>query len=251
MPSKPDFHQTIDPAILYFGTPVVIISTENEDGTYNLAPMSSAWWLHDRCMLGLAKNAKTWSNLLRTGQCVLNLPTEDMVSYINLLAKTTGVEDIKPGKAAMGYTYVKDKFNLSGLHPVESCMIRPPRILECPIQMEAVLVASHDMRSDLAVEQRTASAIEVKVIQVHVKQSVQLAGQINKIDPDKWRPLIMSFQNFYGLSSRSGDSKLATIDEEMYRTVKRQCNSRSPDASSKPAEPNLTAIAKVGNVAAL
>ena len=32
----------IEPAILYFGTPVVLIGTCNEDGSYNLAPMSSA-----------------------------------------------------------------------------------------------------------------------------------------------------------------------------------------------------------------
>lgn len=36
-------HQ-IEPAILYFGTPVVLIGSTNEDGSFNLAPMSSAWW---------------------------------------------------------------------------------------------------------------------------------------------------------------------------------------------------------------
>ena len=35
----------IEPAILYFGTPVVLIGTCNEDGSCNLAPMSSAWWV--------------------------------------------------------------------------------------------------------------------------------------------------------------------------------------------------------------
>ncbi len=34
-------HQ-IEPAILYFGTPVVLICSTNEDGSYNLAPMPSA-----------------------------------------------------------------------------------------------------------------------------------------------------------------------------------------------------------------
>lgn len=34
-----------EPHILYLGTPVVLISTVNEDGTHNLAPMSSAFWL--------------------------------------------------------------------------------------------------------------------------------------------------------------------------------------------------------------
>ncbi|MFT6581788.1 MAG: flavin reductase (DIM6/NTAB) family NADH-FMN oxidoreductase RutF [Alphaproteobacteria bacterium] len=29
----------IDPAILYWGTPVVLVSTVNEDGAPNLAPM--------------------------------------------------------------------------------------------------------------------------------------------------------------------------------------------------------------------
>ncbi len=35
-------HLTVEPKIFYFGTPVVLISTVNEDGTANLAPMSSA-----------------------------------------------------------------------------------------------------------------------------------------------------------------------------------------------------------------
>jgi len=30
--------------VLYFGTPVVLISSRNEDGCANLAPMSSAFW---------------------------------------------------------------------------------------------------------------------------------------------------------------------------------------------------------------
>lgn len=38
-------HMAIEPSILYFGTPVVLLSTENEDGSFNLAPMSSAWAL--------------------------------------------------------------------------------------------------------------------------------------------------------------------------------------------------------------
>ncbi|MEH2593410.1 hypothetical protein V1278_000323 [Bradyrhizobium sp. AZCC 1577] len=61
----------IEPAILYFGTPVVLIGSTNEDGSFNLAPMSSAWWVGWRCMLGLAANSKTTENMIRTGECVL------------------------------------------------------------------------------------------------------------------------------------------------------------------------------------
>src|SRR5215831_12794884 len=38
-------HLSVEPAILYLGTPVVLISSINEDGSPNLAPMSSAFWL--------------------------------------------------------------------------------------------------------------------------------------------------------------------------------------------------------------
>src|SRR5579875_602357 len=63
---------TTNPAILYFGTPVVLVSSLNADGSANLAPMSSAWWLGWRCMLGFGARSATPQNILRTGECVLN-----------------------------------------------------------------------------------------------------------------------------------------------------------------------------------
>jgi hypothetical protein len=41
--------------------------------------------------------------------------------------------------------------------------------------------------------------IEVRIIRVHVHSSILMAGESNRIDPDLWRPLIMSVQRFYGL----------------------------------------------------
>jgi hypothetical protein len=52
---------------------------------------------------------------------------------------------------------------------------------------------------------------------VHVADAVRLPGHLNRIDPDRWRPLIMSFQQFYGLSDRVQTSTLAEIPEEAYR----------------------------------
>ena len=41
----------------------------------------------------------------------------------------------------------------------------------------------------------------------------------NRVDPDKWQPLIMSFQEFYGLSPRKAhESRLAEIPERLYRS---------------------------------
>jgi flavin reductase (DIM6/NTAB) family NADH-FMN oxidoreductase RutF len=44
----------IHPSILYFGTPVVLITTRNPDGSANITPMSSAWALADRVVIGLS-----------------------------------------------------------------------------------------------------------------------------------------------------------------------------------------------------
>ncbi len=65
-----------EPAILCFGTPVVLLSTVNEDGSYNVAPMSSAFWLGWRCILGLAAVSQTPINVLRTRKIVLNLASQ-------------------------------------------------------------------------------------------------------------------------------------------------------------------------------
>src|SRR6476659_1189975 len=93
----------IEPAILYFGTPVVLIGSTNEDGSFNLAPMSSAWWVGWRCMLGLASNSKTTENMLRTGECVLNLPSSELVGAVDRLARTTGSNPPPAGKIKRGY----------------------------------------------------------------------------------------------------------------------------------------------------
>lgn len=82
-------HVTIEPSILYLGTPVVLISTQNEDGTANLAPMSSAFWLGWRCILGLQTASQTPQNMIRTGQCVLNLTSAAQADAVNRLARLT------------------------------------------------------------------------------------------------------------------------------------------------------------------
>ena len=91
-------HSAIDPANLYWGTPVVLISTLNEDGSANIGPMSSAFWLSDRCILGLDASSQTTKNLLQTRECVLNLASDDMAAPVNALSKTTGTEDMPAHK---------------------------------------------------------------------------------------------------------------------------------------------------------
>ena len=111
-------HRVSEPAILYFGTPVALISTQNEDGSANLAPMSSIFWLGWRGVLGLDATSKTTENMLRTGECVLNLPSVENVIAVDRLARLTGRNPVPEAKQARGYSYEKSKFETAGLTPM-------------------------------------------------------------------------------------------------------------------------------------
>jgi flavin reductase (DIM6/NTAB) family NADH-FMN oxidoreductase RutF len=213
-------HTVIDPAILYFGTPVVLVSSQNADGSANLAPMSSAWWLGRSCMLGFGARSHTPANVLRTGQCVLNLPSAAMVRAVDRLARTTGSDPVPPHKLAMGYRHVRDKFGAAGLTPLPSDRVAPPRVAECPVALEATLQAVHPLAVRDDDRRGALVALEVRIVRVHVHESIRLAGHDDRIDPDLWRPLIMSFQHFYGLGERLHPSRLAEIPEPMYRPRK-------------------------------
>ena len=211
-------HMKSEPSILYFGTPVVLISTLNEDGTYNLAPMSSAFWLGWRCILGLAAGSKTPQNMIRTGECVLNLPSVEEVAAVNRLARTTGSNPVPEGKVRKGYRFEPDKFGIAGLTPVASETVAAPRVRECPVQLEAIVEATHRVAEDDSAQRGHIVCIEVRIQRVHLEESILMSGEFNRIDPDKWRPLIMSFQEFYGLGPRLQDSTLGQIPESLYRS---------------------------------
>lgn len=210
-------HSPIDPAILYFGTPVVLVSSENADGSANLAPMSSAWWLGRSCMLGFGARSHTPANILRTGQCVLNLPSVHQAAAVDRLARTTGSDPVPPHKQAMGYRHERDKFAIAGLTALNSDVVRPPRVAECPVHLEATLEAVHPLA--VRDEQRRGGlvALEVRVVRVHVEDALRLAGHTDRIDPARWRPLLMSFQRFFGMGDEVHPSRLAEIPESAYR----------------------------------
>src|SRR5215213_6740804 len=62
-------HRVINPSILYVGTPVALITTLNADGTPNISPMSSAWALGDRVVLGMSTGSQGSENAVREGEC--------------------------------------------------------------------------------------------------------------------------------------------------------------------------------------
>lgn len=204
----PRMHKTVDPTILYFGTPVAILSTLNEDGSTNLAPMSSVWWLGWSCMLGLGQMGHTSDNLIRTRQCVINLPSADLVSHVDRLAMTTGKDPVPARKAEWGYRHERDKFAISGLTPAPSDVVAPARVAECPVQMEGTVANYYAFGKNVS-----AWTFEVHIERLHVDERLlENDGPKAHIDAAKWNPLIMSFCRFFGLGGEVHPSRLAESD---------------------------------------
>ena len=142
----------------------------------------------------------------------LNLPSAALVAQVDRLALTTGRHPVPSGKASAGYQYEPDKFRRAGLTSVPAETVRPPRVAECPVNLEARVVGTCELERGAG-----PAAVEVAITRVHVHPGIRLPGTENRIDPNAWRPLIMSFQHFYGLGDQLHPAKLATIDEEWYR----------------------------------
>jgi flavin reductase (DIM6/NTAB) family NADH-FMN oxidoreductase RutF len=211
-------HIQSEPEILYFGTPVVLISTCNEDGSFNVAPISSIFWLGWRCIIGISAASKTTHNIIRNKSCTLNLPSVHEASAVNRLALTTGSNPVPNGKKMKGYRHVKDKFGIANLTNVASETITAPRIQECPVQMEAKLQAIHSVVEEDENQNGKILTMEFRILRVYLDQTILMKGTLNRVNPDKWKPLIMSFQKFYGLGGQVLTSKLSSIPEVLYHS---------------------------------
>jgi flavin reductase (DIM6/NTAB) family NADH-FMN oxidoreductase RutF len=157
--------------------------------------------------------------MLRTRECVLNLPSVHEVDGVNRLARTTGSNPVPAHKLHRGYRFEPDKFGMAGFTPLDSEVVAAPRVQECPVQLEAVVEGIHALADDDVNLRGGVVCIEVRIVRVHVDEALLMPGLPNRIDPDLWQPLIMSFQKFYGLGAQQvADSTLAKIDEALYRS---------------------------------
>ncbi|HUO93576.1 MAG TPA: flavin reductase family protein [Rhizomicrobium sp.] len=190
----------IDPEVLYFGTPVAVVSTLNPDGTTNLAAMSSFWALADRFVLGLTSFGQTGANLARCGECVLNFPSPREWQSVDRLGRTTGRADLADYHRDSGIEFRPDKFAASGFTPLASDIVKPLRVAECPVQIEARLRARH-----AAHEQPALRYFEVQRLRVHASCEVVEPGT-GRVDIHAWSPLFYLFRHYYGKGAFLGRS---------------------------------------------
>ncbi|MCD0485208.1 flavin reductase family protein [Streptacidiphilus sp. ASG 303] len=194
----PPAHVAVEPSILYFGTPVVLLSTQNEDGSCNLAPMSSAWALGQVVVLGLGLEGQSAHNLRARPDLVVNLPAPAQWPAVEQLAPLTGRTPVPAAKRG-AFRFEPDKFTAAGLRPEPSELVRPPRVAACPIQLEA---RAAQVRPDAS---GAFLIVEAHVLKVHADPRIVVPGT-QHIDPAAWSPLIYNFRHYFGLGPQLGHS---------------------------------------------
>ena len=200
---------TIRPKILYFGTPVALVSSMNPDGSSNLAPISSFWVLGWTMTLGLLDDTKALENLLQCPDCVVNLPSPAMWRQVETLAPLTGKNPVPEDKKEK-FHFEQDKFQAASFTRIPSETVSAPRAKECPVHMEAVVRKIHKLAGEERLRKLGGgSAVEVEILRVHVRPEFVLKE--NYIDPSRWQPLVYNFRHYFGLGEELGSTFRAEI----------------------------------------
>jgi flavin reductase (DIM6/NTAB) family NADH-FMN oxidoreductase RutF len=190
-------HVTIHPKVLYYGTPVILLTTLNEDGSTNISPISSSWALGRYVVLGIGGGAKGLDNLKRHPECVLNIPEAAMWRQVEALAPLTGRDPVPAYKQSLGFRHEKRKFAAAGLTAQPAETVAPERVAECPLQLEAVVrhIRTPEYDGFFAI-------VETEVLRVHAREDIVLGR--HHVNPNAWNPLIYNFRHYFGLSPELG-----------------------------------------------
>lgn len=150
--------------------PIAVVSTRNLNGSNNIAPFSFFTAVSAKPMIiafcplirtstGMKKD--TLINIEREKEFVVNFCTEKWVKEINL--------------ASTELPYGEDEFNFTGLHPLDSMLIKAKRLQESPLHFECKLrdLLSYGNGSG------SGSLITGEVVKIHVDESILIDGKID------------------------------------------------------------------------
>lgn len=186
-------HQEIMPNMFYYGFPVILLTTCDNQGNDNISPISSSWVLGDNVVIGVSTQGKAFENLQNCPEAVLNLPDVSLWQQVEKIADLTGKDPIPDFKQGI-YRFCNDKFTQGKFSKQSSVHIRPVRITECPLQAETTVMQINE-RAGYAI-------VELKIVQVHALPELVFDG--NKINPENWQPLIYNFRHYQGLGKMLG-----------------------------------------------
>jgi len=157
--------------------PIAWVSTINEIGINNLAPFSYCNMVGDdppHVMFSTRRdnnsNKDTLNNVLTTKQFVVNMVTEALAEQMNSTAQAVAPE--------------VDEFEMVGVTPIPSSVVKPMRVKESPIQLECEMVHHYFLENH---KQGGACVIIGRVVRMHFDESVLLEDY--KINMKTYKPI--------------------------------------------------------------
>jgi flavin reductase (DIM6/NTAB) family NADH-FMN oxidoreductase RutF len=144
--------------------PIAFVSTMNADGHHNVAPFSYYNAITNQPpLIGISINHRrgnpkdTYRNIEHTGEFVVNTVDEALGAR---MVQTSGEwpEDV-------------DEFQLAGLTPVPSDLVKPPRVGESPVSLECRLYRS--------IELGTTFFVVGEILRAHVRDDVLSEGRVD------------------------------------------------------------------------
>jgi flavin reductase (DIM6/NTAB) family NADH-FMN oxidoreductase RutF len=151
--------------------PIAFVSTVSADGRFNVAPFSYFNAITNQPpLLGISINRRrgerkdTLRNIEQTGEFVVNSVDEPLGARM-VQASGEWPEEV-------------DEFQLTGLTPVPSDLVRPPRVGESPVSLEC--------RRHRIIELGASFFVVGEIVRAHVKDEVLTDG---RVDIAKLRPL--------------------------------------------------------------
>lgn len=170
--------------------PIGFTSTIGADGVHNLAPFSFFMMLtpsppHVALSIGASNGAEkdTLRNIRETGEYVINIVNRAIGQQM--------------ARTAIDFEPDVDEFDVSGLTPVASDLVTPPRVLECPASFEC------ELRSITPVggPPYGANLVIGEIVRLHIQDDLLLEN--NRIDMLK----------LDALGRLTGDSYCATTEQ--------------------------------------
>ncbi len=173
--------------------PIAFVSTIDADGNVNLAPFSffNCFSSNPPIVIFSANRRvednttkDTLSNVLATGECVINAVSYPMVRQMAL--------------CSIDYPTGVNEFEKSGLTPLSSTMVKPPRVKECLTHLECKVIEIKPLGENGG----AGNLIICEVVCIHVDDSIM--DERHRIDPDKIDLMGRMGKTYY--SRASGES---------------------------------------------
>jgi len=162
--------------------PIAFVSTKSASGIGNLSPFSYfSAVAHDppTVSVGICKNRDgsdkdTYNNIKETGQFVVNIISDWFVEAAN---HTCGA-----------FPPEIDEMEVSGLTPLDSLLVSPPRVAEAAFQMECQLTSVTEVKNDQGIT--TSNVVFGRVIMFHVLEPlVQKGPRGIEVKIDGYQPI--------------------------------------------------------------